>query len=143
MEHCLSQPPRESQIHHSICKNLTSTSIIRTSHDRGAQVVVVNRDMVAKIYDPLYHPAFDEYGGQQDVVVEADGDYSREAAAFELLQKSPEERITIPAYCGTWTIDVEVSSRRDCSEIAQQPQSARLILMKCLHVDCMIDLDAE
>jgi hypothetical protein len=89
---------------------LTITSTIKTSHDRGTQVVVVNRNMVAKIYDPLYHIAFDKYGGQQDVV-EADRDYSREAAAFELLQKSPEERITIPAYCGTWTIDIKVSSR--------------------------------
>lgn len=143
VDHCLSRPSRKGRSNHSVYKTLTVTSTIRTGRDRGAQIVVVNRNMVAKIYDPLYYPAHNEYGIQQDVIVEADGDYSREAAAFEQLQSSTEARAIIPAYYGTWSMDVVVEARRNQGNRAKITRSVYFVLMERLHGDCMVDLDAE
>jgi hypothetical protein len=65
--------------------------------------------MVAKIFDPLYHSALNECGYPDDVVVDADGDYYREAATFEQLQLSPEAKAVTPAYYGTWAMEVETN----------------------------------
>jgi len=71
--------------------------------------VVVNKTMVAKIYDPLYDHGFDCYDNKRDVIVLADGDYSREAAAYETLQQSAAAQACIPEYHGSWTIQVQIT----------------------------------
>ncbi|CAI9627726.1 unnamed protein product [Alternaria burnsii] len=85
---------------------LTITGTIRTGYSFGAQVVSVNENIVAKIYDPLYDAGRDCYDNKRDVVVLADGDYSREAAAYEQLRRSPNTWSLVPAYYGSWTIEV-------------------------------------
>ncbi|KAH3909833.1 hypothetical protein HBH56_152840 [Parastagonospora nodorum] len=60
-------------------------SAIRIGHDQGAQVVAVDHNVVAKIYDPLFYPDVDEYGFRPDVVCVADGAYARKSTAFEEL----------------------------------------------------------
>ena len=64
------------------------TSVIRLGIHCGPQIVVVNSDMVAKIYHPLYYQHINDFGYPNDVVTEADSDYSREVAAYQELQKS-------------------------------------------------------
>lgn len=61
---------------------------------------------MAKIYDPLYDAGGDCYDNKRDVVVLADGDYSREAAAYEQLRRSPDTWSLVPAYDGSWTIEM-------------------------------------
>ncbi|KAH6261979.1 hypothetical protein HBI40_148220 [Parastagonospora nodorum] len=57
----------------------------KDGHDQGAQVVAVDHNVVAKIYDPLFYPDVDEYGFRPDVVCVADGAYARKSTAFEEL----------------------------------------------------------
>jgi hypothetical protein len=88
LEYCLSRPPLGGNPISHETKTLNVTSIIRTGYNRGAQLVVVNEDTVAEIYDPLYYEYTNEHDIKQDVVYDADGDYSCEAAAYIELQKS-------------------------------------------------------
>jgi len=108
IEYCLSQPPLPGRTLKE-SRTLTITSLIRTGYTYSAQVVVVNKAMVAKIYDPLYDNGFDCYDNKRDAVVLADGDYSREAAAYETLQQSAEARTCTPKYHGSWTIQVQTT----------------------------------
>jgi hypothetical protein len=110
---------------------------------RGAQIVVVDRTMVAKIYDPLYYPDVDDYGSKQDVVSEADGDYSREAVAYEELRKSPEVAAVTPAFYGTWTMDVESYAKRSHDKKTKYVRAVRFILLERLRGDCMNDVDPD
>ncbi|KAA8623419.1 AarF unusual protein kinase [Pyrenophora tritici-repentis] len=106
LDYCLSQSPLPGHTLKEYC-TLAITDLIRTGYTYNAQVVVVNKTMVAKIYDPLYDNGFDCYDNKRDVIVLADGDYSREAAAYETLQRSSEARNCIPDYYGSWTIQVQ------------------------------------
>jgi hypothetical protein len=68
--------------------------------------------MVAKIYDPLYYKFFNDYGYKENVLWTVDGDYSREAAAYLELQKSPSTIEVTPRFYGTFTMDVETCTER-------------------------------
>jgi hypothetical protein len=141
LDYCLSRSPSEGRTDSDLRKNMVITSTIRTGQQRGAQIVVVDQTMVAKIYDPLYYSALNEYGTQDDVVRDADADYCREAAAFEELQKSPEALTVTPAYYGTWTTDVETRVRRSSRKNEKHTRTVRFILMERLHGTCMVDVD--
>jgi hypothetical protein len=141
IDYCLSRPPLEGRTDLNSQKDFAITSIIRTGQQEGAQIVVVDDTMVAKIYDPLYYRAVNEYGGQNDIVSDADEDYCREAAAYEGLQKSPEALSVIPAYYGTWTIDVVTSVMRSPHKKVKYTRSVRMILMERLSGDCMVNVD--
>jgi hypothetical protein len=52
-EYCVSRPPLEGRTVEGVRQSLCITSTLRTGHHRGAQIVVVDKTMVAKIYDPL------------------------------------------------------------------------------------------
>ncbi|CAA9962623.1 AarF unusual protein kinase [Pyrenophora teres f. maculata] len=108
LEYCLSQLPLPGCTLKECC-TLAITDLIRTGYSYSAQVVVVNKTMVAKIYDPLYDNGFDCYDNKRDVIVLSDGDYSREAAAYENLQRSAEARKCIPEYYGSWTTQVQTT----------------------------------
>ncbi|KAJ4373020.1 hypothetical protein N0V83_003311 [Neocucurbitaria cava] len=137
--YCLSCPPREGQIYPEESRTLTITSTIRSGYDRGAQLVVVDNSMVAKIYDPLYYADTDAWGSKEDVVHNADCDYSREAAAYIQLQKSQAARDVTPAFYGTWTIEVETL----VGKIGQQKphkRHVRFILMEWLRGETMCNI---
>jgi hypothetical protein len=108
LDYCLTRQPMDG---HSLdeSRTLTITGLIRTGFSCGAQIVVVNEDIVAKIYDPLYDKGMDCYDNKRDVVVLADGDYTREAAAYQALQHSLEARDVKPEYHGSWTINVQTT----------------------------------
>lgn len=140
--HCYSRPPREDQTFPDINNCLTITSTIRIGSNRGAQIFVVDRTKVAKIYDPLYYPPYNEYGNKENVFVNADEDHSRETATFEQLQQSPEVMAVIPNYHGSWTMDMETPLGSSHSEQSTHSRPVRFIIMERLNGDCMIDIDA-
>ncbi|KAM0326201.1 hypothetical protein ACHAQA_006798 [Verticillium albo-atrum] len=67
--------------------------------------------VVAKIYDPLYYPFKHWYWDQPvDVTAEADGEYSREVAAYEHLKDKRFTGKFAPDYFGCWTLAVHDQS---------------------------------
>jgi len=103
----------------------------------GAQIVVANGNLVAKIYDPLYYPAYENSSYRDDVIMQADFDYSREAAAYNEL-RGPFEGTIIPKYYDSWTCDITVNTPSGPRE-----RPVRLILMEFVDGVCMQDLDAN
>jgi hypothetical protein len=141
IDYCLSRPPSAGRTDPEVQKCLTITSTIRTGRHRGAQVVVVDRTMVAKIYDPLYYSALNDCGTQNNIVRDADRDYRCEAAAFEQLQSSSGALSVTPAYYGTWTMDVETPVQRSHGRMEKRIRPVRFILMERIHGWCMLNLD--
>jgi hypothetical protein len=107
---------------------LSITSVIRTGPRRGAQLVVMNNSLVAKIYDPLYYDPSDDL----DVVRHADEMYSHEAAAYTHLQKVPEVSDLVPKFHGSWTIGIPINFNQDGATVSQL-REVRLILIE--HLD--------
>ena len=135
-EFCFSTSPLPGRILSNHTMALKITSIIRIGAHTGAQVVVVNHSLVAKIYDPMYYDS-SEYS---DVVRSADRDYSREAAAYSHLRQFPEVAEDIPAFHGTWTIDVKSTSSKE-GGAASRSRTVRLILLEHLQGRCMAAID--
>ncbi|KAH8723466.1 hypothetical protein GQ44DRAFT_561182, partial [Phaeosphaeriaceae sp. PMI808] len=136
LDYCLSNSSMEGRIIDGTSQDLIITAIIRTGYSRGAQLVEVNNNRVAKLYDPLYYPRFNDYGGQEDVVRNAIGDYSREAAAYEVLRKSPTACAVTPTFFGAWStgISTKIGKTDDQTYHTRQVQ---LILIERLHGECM------
>jgi serine/threonine protein kinase len=136
-ELCTSRQPLEGYTEYEHEKNLTINSLIRTGVGRGPQLVVVDHQMVAKIYDPLFYDPY-EY---EDAMWYADRAYSREAAAYEQLQKSNDVSDIVPAFHGAWTFDVNTTVVRE-GVSSEKTRSVRMILIEYLKGHCMVDVDA-
>lgn len=142
-EHILAYPPFETPpAAKPEVADLTITKVFAIGGARGAQVVVCSIakkaasgkedtfTAVAKIFDPLYYPFSDDLVGHPvDVASQADGEYSREAAAYECLRKTGQTGSFAPEYYGSWTF---TSSIRDQTGGVQQKQ-IRLILIEYLN----------
>lgn len=119
---------------------LTVMTLISVGEVRGAQIVaceISSQDegnetyrAVAKIYDPMYY-SFECNSSHQphDTVCQADSDYSREAAAYEHLQKNVSSSSFAPQYFGSWTFDLII--RRGDREVSKT-RPVRMILMERL-----------
>ncbi|KAH6621972.1 hypothetical protein C7974DRAFT_214194 [Boeremia exigua] len=138
-EYCLTDTVSTGNTRDSLSKELEITSIIRIGSDRGAQLVVVNGNMVAKIYDPLYYSDTDGRF-KQDVLMAASGDYSRETAAYLHLQKSPAARKVIPTFWGSWTT-VIATPIGALDQRETHHRTVRMILIEHLDGDCMYYVD--
>lgn len=110
-------PPPPSQAETA---RLTVHTPISVGSDRGAQVLTCSVtphrgepfQAVAKIYDALYYRFSESHANApRDVVAEADGDYSCEAAAYEHLQATGQTGSFAPAYYGSWTLKLPITSR--------------------------------
>lgn len=86
---------------------------------------------VAKIYDALYYrfsePLSDDPDEPRNVVTQADKDYSLEAAAYEYLQGTGQTGCFAPAYYGSWTFDLLITSQGKT-----QARPVRLVLIERL-----------
>jgi serine/threonine protein kinase len=134
-EYCLSRHPIAGTSCNDTALHITITAHLRTGTERGAQIVVVNNDKVAKIYDPLYCRWTSEWGynGQkEDVVRAADQDYYREAVAYEELRGTDAEGNVTASYFGSWTMEVD-------GEHGQR--RVALILIEYIQGRCMLDMD--
>ena len=138
-ELCTSRQPREG---HTLFENeelFTITSTLRTG-GFGAQIVVVNHEMVAKIYDPLFYD--DDSEGYENPLWRADKSYSREAAAYEQLQKSKDISDIVPAFYGTWTFNIDTTIMQG-GVATEATRGVRMILIEHLKGQCMMDVDAH
>ncbi|KAH9878094.1 hypothetical protein J1614_003311 [Plenodomus biglobosus] len=120
---------------------LTITAILRTGVDQGAQLVIVNQTLVAKIYDPLFYEYINEYNAKEHVVINADGDYTREAAAYKWLQNSTTAKHLTPAFHGTWVTTIETCSYH-CGEFRTDRRQVPLILIDLVNGKVMSRIDA-
>jgi hypothetical protein len=140
LENCLARSPLPGETHEDDTRALEITSRLHVGYDRGAQLVVVNNDMVAKIYDPLYYAGYSEHGYIEDVVPLADGDYSREANAYNHLQKSEDAKRYTPTYHGSWTMEVDTLDPLSENQVPRKRQ-VRLILIELVNGTCMANID--
>ncbi|KAK3942777.1 hypothetical protein QBC46DRAFT_67207 [Diplogelasinospora grovesii] len=118
---------------------LSITEELAVVDGRGAQLAVctiapkvagqATFQAVAKIYDPLYYsfPNKDVPSAPCDVTRDADIDYSREAAAYEHLQRIGQAGLFAPKYFGSWTFTIPIQ----IGETTQQ-RSVRLVLIENL-----------
>lgn len=135
-EYCLSAAPLGEQTSHTETLSLVITKELAVRDGRGAQLVVVNDTLVAKIYDPLYYPTYHQDSAIRiDVVERAERDYSREAATYIELDGRFGGTI-LPKYHGSWTCKVPVNT---ASKVTTRP--VRLILMEFVDGVTMLDLD--
>ena len=84
LEWCIAHPPAEGSTDFGESHIFTVASEIRAGHDVGAQLVLTDTRLAAKIYDPMFHPFENEdfRGMKNDVSTDADSGYSIEAAAY-------------------------------------------------------------
>jgi hypothetical protein len=131
-------PPLETAPPPAETARLTINTPISVGGADGAQVVTCSItpngetgqsfQAVAKIYDPLYYIFKRCYAhAPRNVVTEADKDYSREAAAYEYLQETGQTGSIAPAYYGSWTFTLPITSRGKT-----QTRPVRLILIEHL-----------
>lgn len=135
-EACLTRPPLDGTTHKNKFIDLEITAELRTGDQKGAQIVLVTGNLVAKIYDPLYYQGVNESNNkvEVDVVKAADTDYCYEAAAYNELLSTPLPGIFIPEYYSSWVIDV-----RQGTSLRQVP----IILMEFIDGICMKNLDPK
>ncbi|KAF2789065.1 hypothetical protein K505DRAFT_195748, partial [Melanomma pulvis-pyrius CBS 109.77] len=138
IECCLTRPPLGGTIDEEVHIALTITAEIRLGDEKGAQLVIVNGDMVAKIYDPLYYRSYEMFHRHYDVVREADTHYCREAASYNELLSSSLQGSNTPKYYGSWVIDVSLNELQDTP-----PRQVPLILMEHIDGICMRDIDPK
>ena len=152
--HVLHYPPLESKASASnpiaLRKaRLTITNAIAVRDGRGPQLVLCSvapklpgptketSTVVAKIFDPLYYSFRNEIAGDEpvDVAFEADGDYSREAAAYQHLKQTNQTGSFAPDYYGSWTFNLPI-----CHQGVVRQRPVRLILIEHLQGTCMREL---
>lgn len=140
----MANPPMETAPHTNPERaQLVITTPIAIGASRGAQVVGCTIypqsdkngngsqpfQATAKIYDPLYYN-FKLEGAHhaQDIIFEAENDYSTESRAYEHLLSAKETGSFVPAYYGSWTFCLPISIHGK-----PQTRSVRLILIERLH----------
>lgn len=100
--------------------------------------------VIAKIYDPLFYKKLHPLGPwiRLDTVSSADGEYSKEAAAYMEFHKAgandPMVRDFVPRYYGSWTIMVKnegwgnSGTRPSADSAIRSERPVRVILMEFL-----------
>ncbi|ORY55892.1 uncharacterized protein BCR38DRAFT_469630 [Pseudomassariella vexata] len=124
-EHVLAYPPLETAppSQHATAELVVSKTIA-IGNARGAQLVSFTA--IAKIYDALYYPFSSNIVSRPvDVVRNADVDYSREAASYELCTQ----------YFGSWTFQLPITS---AGKAHQRP--VRLVLIEYIDGSPISDL---
>ncbi|CAK7215022.1 hypothetical protein SCUCBS95973_002334 [Sporothrix curviconia] len=130
----LQTPPRNGSPPHPdpTVHGLQILDALACKDGRGAQVVRCHleadpeRICVAKIYDPFYYNHL-EY----DVTWTADHDYSREAAAYEVLRDAKVDGKIVPKYYGSWTFDLPVPEvLRESSGVTSTTRPVCMILIE-------------
>ncbi|KAI0205748.1 hypothetical protein F4808DRAFT_410177 [Astrocystis sublimbata] len=127
LQQVLAYPPTETQWpfdhdHDKRRATMTITKALSVGEARGAQLVACSiqidgqlkpqpQTLVAKIYDPLYYPY--KWNDVDSVVRPAEMDYSREATAYEYIQKTNERQKPdfAPKYWGSWKFRSIVTSQ--------------------------------
>ena len=140
LEWCLKHPPKPGSTDVSETRNIVFKASIRTGDQRGAQVLLTENGLVAKIYDPLYYSFIDKEWSDEklDVATEADQDYTIEAAAYSALQGSNLQGNIMPTYHGSWTTEI-----RTIIDGQQHLRDVRIILLEHVDGTVMMDIDPD
>jgi serine/threonine protein kinase len=111
---------------------------IRIGDNCGAQVVLTTDGCIAKIYDPLYYDFHNDYyrGSRTDVMDWADKDYITEAAVYSELCDTPFPGSIMPAYHGSWTLNVPILNNGN-----EQAREVRLIIIEHISGTSMLNID--
>ena len=136
--------------------NLSITRSIAIGNGRGPQLAlctITPQDVsehrppftaVAKIYDALYYPFINSMIPRpSDVCLEADGDYSRETAAYEHLSGVGLLGGFTPDYYGSWTMNVPMRMDGYGAECGNYVRPVRLVLLEALHGPNMMSVFAR
>ncbi|KAF2654341.1 hypothetical protein K491DRAFT_693980 [Lophiostoma macrostomum CBS 122681] len=120
---------------------LEVTSCVRVGADVGAQLVSVNGNMLAKIYDPLYYNGYSYHCPEfrTDTINSAEIHFERGVAAYTELQRSEAARKLIPGYHGSWTLQIATPVGKIDRQIVHYRQ-VRMILMEYCRGKCMASI---
>jgi len=136
----------EGTTHPITSRELEIVEALEVKDGRGAQVFLCcldgeRQEYVAKVYDPLYYGFANLMWSDlpRDVTYVADGDYTREVAAYEYLDNHDFRGPEVPAYYGSWTFDLPTDSQPTDSDAGNHSRSVRMILIE--HIDGMTMLD--
>ncbi|KAF2790843.1 hypothetical protein K505DRAFT_200074, partial [Melanomma pulvis-pyrius CBS 109.77] len=131
---CLTHAPKSGVTHEDEALTFRIARELRTGHEVGAQIVLTDSGHVAKIYDPLYYNFYgnEEWRFKEDVVTQADSEYSMEAAAYQELSGSEVEGSVTPRYYGSWTMTFsrQKDSRDGQSEVRGRTREVRMVLLE-------------
>jgi catechol 2,3-dioxygenase-like lactoylglutathione lyase family enzyme len=115
---------------------------------RGAQVFVCRRngevtEYVAKVYDPLYYGFVDLLQSDlpRDVTYFADGDYTREVAAYAFLEQHGVRNPEVPAYHGSWTFDLPTHVQDTNSRTAAHTRPVRMLLIEYIDGKALFEMN--
>lgn len=144
-EWCLDHPPSTGSTNPQQKREVTFTKGIRTGRQCGAQVLLTDDGLVAKIYDPLHYGFYDideETGAsfgpklRIDVAAAADHDYSAEANAYSAMIDSGVQGDVMPTYHGSWTFEVGTVVGGE-----EYKREVRMILVEYVVGVSMVDID--
>jgi catechol 2,3-dioxygenase-like lactoylglutathione lyase family enzyme len=145
VELCFQQAPAEGErATHSDSKVLEITDPIEVKDGHGAQILLCRFEgepetYVGKVYDPLYYgfPNPEWPSMPRDVTYVADGDYSREAAAYQYLadQQFDGSGVVVPKYHGSWTFSLPMESPSGWL------RPVRMIIMENIDGRMMLDIN--
>ena len=132
LQFCLSYPQLEGQVLSNESYVITIVEKLVVGDGHGAQLVVVDDNMVAKIYDPLYYPnpTFDPDSIGHPTRT-ADHEYTREAAVYNTINDSLGGK-EVPRFYGSFTTEIMIAPDR-C-------RAVRLILMEHISGLCMLKI---
>ncbi|KAB5566754.1 hypothetical protein GE09DRAFT_1108113 [Coniochaeta sp. 2T2.1] len=146
---CHAHPPAEGITHYDVePRQIEIVEPLEVKDGHGAQIFVCRLDSdateyVAKVYDPLYYGYANLMWSDlpRDVTYAADGDYSREVAAYEHLEKESFPCPELPSYYGSWTFDVPTDARYTDPRTGKHTRPVRMILMEHLDGKTMLDMN--
>jgi hypothetical protein len=145
---CHAHPPMEGVTHFDQHRELEIIQPIEVKDGHGAQVFVCrldggSREYAAKVYDPLYYGFKDLMWPDmpRDVTYTADGDYTREATAYEYLEKRFFERLEMPAYFGSWTFDPPTDHNYSNAHTGDHTRPVRMILIEYVDGKTMLEIN--
>jgi hypothetical protein len=136
-EWCLDHPLSTGTTNRRRKREVTFTKNILTGRHCGAQVLLTEDGLVAKIFDPLHYGFYECADDIKiDVAAAADRDYTVEANAYSAMIKSGIQGDTMPTYYGSWTFEVGtvVGGQEYTREV-------RMILVENIVGTCMVDID--
>ncbi|KAB5566788.1 hypothetical protein GE09DRAFT_1108225 [Coniochaeta sp. 2T2.1] len=144
---CHAHPPLEGTTLYETSRQLEITEAIEVKDGHGAQIFACRLDSepteyVAKVYDPLYYGFTDLMWSDlpRDVTYVADGDYSREVAAYEHLEKCGFRGAEVPSYHGSWTFDLPTDTVYT-NRAGNHTRPVRMILIEYLHGRTMLQMN--
>ncbi|KAJ9152256.1 hypothetical protein NKR19_g4617 [Coniochaeta hoffmannii] len=145
---CHAYPPIEGATVEDDYRELEIIEPLEVKDGHGAQVFVCRlglepKEYAAKVYDPLYYGFQDLMWSDlpRDVTYAADGDYSREVAAYEYLGQQSFQGPEIPVFHGSWTFDLPTDECYRDPRTGKTTRPVRMILIEYVNGKTMLEIN--